>query len=104
MDEFVDWIAAAGHPVQRVADYVDWPGNFETALKALPEKERQQSFLPLLHQLRAPMPATSGPHVDARRFRESVRQTGVGEEADIPHLSRELRVKYVDDLKSVGLI
>ena len=38
MDEFVDWIAEAGYPVQRVADYADWVGRFETALKALPEK------------------------------------------------------------------
>jgi fatty acid CoA ligase FadD9 len=66
MDEFVDWIAESGQPVQRVADYADWVARFETAMKALPEKERHQSFLPLLHQLRTPMPASRGSHVPAR--------------------------------------
>ena len=104
MDEFVDWIAEAGYPVQRVADYADWVGRFETALKALPEKERQQSFLPLLHQLREPMPASAGAHVASQRFHAAVRQLGVGAERDIPHVSRELLVKYVGDLKTVGLL
>jgi fatty acid CoA ligase FadD9 len=104
MDEFVDWIAASGHPVQRVADYADWLQRFETALKALPERERQQSFLPLLHQLRTPMPAQAGAHVAATRFHASVREARIGPEGDIPHLSRNLLAKYVDDLSSAGLL
>ena len=59
MDQFVDWIAESGHPVQR-RQLRRLARRFETALKALPEKQRQQSFLPLLHQLRTPMPATPG--------------------------------------------
>jgi fatty acid CoA ligase FadD9 len=47
-DQFVDWIAESGHPVQRVDDYGDWLTRFQTALKALPEKQRQHSFLPLV--------------------------------------------------------
>lgn len=104
MDEFVDWIAEAGYPVQRVADYHDWVSRFETALKALPDRERQQSFLPLLHQLREPMPASAGAHVASLRFHAAVRSSGVGAERDIPHLSRELIQKYVSDLKTVGLL
>ena len=50
MDDFVDWMVASGRAIQRVDDYDDWLARFETALKALPEKERHQSFLPLLHR------------------------------------------------------
>jgi fatty acid CoA ligase FadD9 len=63
--------------VQRVADYGDWLSGFETALQALPNGERQQSFLPLLHQLRAPMPASAGAHVASQRFQAAVRSIGV---------------------------
>ena len=42
--QFVDWIAETGLRVQRVDDYTDWVGRFETALKALPEKERQHDL------------------------------------------------------------
>jgi fatty acid CoA ligase FadD9 len=104
MDEFVDWIAQSGHPVQRVADYADWVRRFETALKGLPERERQQSFLPLLHQLRTPMPAQAGAHVASQRFHAAVREARLGPDGDIPHLSRELLLKYVDDLACVGLL
>jgi fatty acid CoA ligase FadD9 len=104
LDDFVDWIAETGHRVQRVEDYADWLGRFETALRALPDKERQQSFLPLLHQLRHPMPATAGAHVSSQRFHAAVRRLKVGADADIPHLSRELIQKYVRDLQLHGLL
>ena len=78
MDDFVEWIASVRPRVQRMDDYDDWFARFETALKALPEKQRQQSFLPLLHQLRQPMPATPGAAVSARSFHETVRRVGVG--------------------------
>jgi fatty acid CoA ligase FadD9 len=104
MDDFVEWIAASGHKVQHVDEYSDWFERFETALKALPEKQRHQSFLPLLHQLRHPMPATPGAAVDARLFHDSVRRIGVGEHADIPHLTPALITKYLSDLRAVGLL
>jgi fatty acid CoA ligase FadD9 len=104
MDEFVDWIAEAGHPVERIPVYEDWLQRFETALKALPETERQQSFLPLLHQLRSPMPAEAGAHVAAPRFRAAVHEANVGPAGDIPHLSPELIIKYVKDLEFNGML
>ncbi len=104
MDQFVEWMTEAGHPIQRLDDYADWVERFETALKGLPEKQRQQSFLPLLHQLRHPMPATGGAIVSARRFREAVQSLQIGPERDIPHISRELIEKYLTDLKLVGLL
>ena len=36
LDEFVDWLIEAGHPIQRIADYGDWLQRFETALRGCP--------------------------------------------------------------------
>ena len=104
MDTFVDWAIDAGHPIQRINDYDDWFSRFETALRGLPEKQRQQSFLPLLHQLRQPMPRTAGAWVSAARFQEDVRRYEVGPEQDIPHLSAELIGKYLADFAHLGLV
>lgn len=104
MDTFVDWLVASGHAIQRIEDYDDWFVRFETALRGLPEKQRQQSFLPLLHQLRRPMPRTAGAWVSAARFQEGVRRYGVGADQDIPHLSADLIAKYLADFKHLGLV
>ena len=104
MDTFIDWAIEAGHPIQRIADYADWYGRFETALRGLPDKQRQQSSLPLIHQLRNPMPATAGAQVSAARFQADVRQYGVGTEKDIPHLSAPFIRKYLDDLRLLRLV
>ncbi|UXJ50237.1 carboxylic acid reductase [Pseudomonas citronellolis] len=104
MDTFVDWAIDAGHPIQRIDDYDDWFGRFETALRGLPEKQRQQSFLPLLHQLRQPMPRTAGAWVSAARFREGVRRYEVGPDKDIPHLSAGFIGKFLADLAHLGLV
>lgn len=103
LDTFVDWCIAAGHRIQRIADHADWVLRFETALRALPEKQRHQSFLPLLHQMRCPMPAHAGAMVPAQRFRDDVRRLGVGGE-DIPHLDRDYIVKLLADLRHLSLI
>ena len=104
MDTFVDWAIDAGHPIQRIDNYDDWFRRFETALRGLPEKQRQQSFLPLLHQLSRPMPRTAGAWVSAARFREDVRKHGVGSDKDIPHLSAGFIGKYLNDLTHLGLV
>jgi fatty acid CoA ligase FadD9 len=104
MDTFVDWLIAAGHKIKRIDDYDDWYGRFETALRGLPEKQRQQSFLPLLHQLRQPMPRAAGASMSAARFQADVRKYGVGAERDIPHLSAELIGKYLADFTHLGLL
>ena len=104
MDTFVDWAIEAGHPIRRIDDYQEWFSRFETALRGLPEKQRQQSFLPLLHQLRQPMPRTAGAWVSAARFQEDVRKYAVGSEGDIPHLSAALISKYLADFKLLGLV
>ncbi|MFV9650411.1 carboxylic acid reductase [Pseudomonas citrulli] len=104
MDTFVDWAISAGHPIQRIDQYDDWFARFETALRGLPEKQRQQSFLPLLHQLRQPMPRTAGAWVSATRFQRDVRKFGVGPDRDIPHLSAAFIGKCLADIKHLGLM
>jgi fatty acid CoA ligase FadD9 len=104
MDSFIDWAIEAGHPIHRIEDYADWFSRFETALRGLPEKQRQQSSLPLLHQMRQPMSASAGTPVSAVRFRADVCAQGVGPDKDIPHLSADLIRKYLDDLRRLRLI
>lgn len=104
MDTFIDWTIEAGHSIRRIDDYEDWFNRFETALRGLPEQRRQRSSLPLLHQLRRPMPAVPGASVSAVRFRADVRALGVGADKDIPHLSKGFIRKYLEDLRCVGLI
>jgi fatty acid CoA ligase FadD9 len=49
LDEYVDWLIEAGYPIQRISDYAAWLQRFETAMRALPDQQRQHSLLPLLH-------------------------------------------------------
>jgi fatty acid CoA ligase FadD9 len=104
MDTFIDWAIRAGHSIERIDAYDDWYGRFETALRGLPEKQRQHSSLPLLHQLRRPMPATAGATVSTVRFQADVRKHGIGATKDIPHLSADFIRKYLDDLRVLKLV
>ncbi|OBH93297.1 hypothetical protein A5678_06625 [Mycobacterium sp. E2733] len=54
LDVFVDWLIADGHDILRIDDYDEWLGRFATALRALSDKQRQQSVLPLLDAYRKP--------------------------------------------------
>lgn len=104
LDSFVDWAVEAGYPIHRVGDYDDWFKRFETALRALPEKQRHRSSLPLLQQLSQPIPAIAGAMASSERFETDVRKFGVGDNQNIPHLSAEFIGKYLDDLHHLGLL
>jgi len=104
LDRFVDWAIAAGYPIRRIDDYADWLGRFETALRGLPEKQRQQSSLPLLHQFAQPMPAEFSSWVPAVRFHEAVSKLGVGAHKDIPHLSDNFIRKCLSDIHHLHMI
>jgi len=100
MDSFVDWIIDAGYAIARIDDYAEWCNRFETALRGLPEKQRQHSSLPLLHQLRMPLQGHKGVTVPSARFRADLRVHAI----EIPHLSAAFVRKYLEDLRIVGLI
>lgn len=104
MDTFIDWAIESGHSIQRVDNYDDWFNRFETALRGLPEKQRQQSSLPLIHQLKHPMPASAGTGVSALRFRADVQKFAVGKDKDIPQISAAFIRKYLEDLRHTGLL
>ncbi|CAM2753382.1 oxidoreductase [Mycobacterium intermedium] len=104
LDTFVDWLVDSGHDIKRIDDYDEWLGRFETALRALPEKQRQHSVLPLLDAYRKPQPALPGASAPTDVFRAAVQDAKIGPDKDIPHLSAAFIDKYVADLQSLGLV
>ena len=105
LDEYVDWLIEAGSPIERVAgDYGAWLQRFETAARALPERQRQFSLLPLLHDYQRPKTPIRGSIAPTDRFRSAVRDAKIGPDKDIPHITPEVIVKYVTDLRLLGLL
>jgi fatty acid CoA ligase FadD9 len=104
LDVFVDWLIAAGHDIRRIDDHDEWLGRFETALRALPEKQRQHSVLRLLDAYRKPETPLRGAPAPTDVFRGAVQAAKIGPDKDIPHLSEALIDKYVSDLRLLGLI
>ncbi len=104
LDVFVDWLIEAGHRIDLVDDYGEWFLRFETALRALPEEQRQLSVLPLLSAYHRPDAPVLGSLAPADVFRDAVQANAIGADADIPHLSRQLIDKYVSDLRGLGLL
>ena len=100
LDTFVDWIVAAGYPVDRIDDYPTWLARFETAMRALPERQRAQSVLTVLDVYREPMTAIAGSPVPGERFQTAVHGSGRA----IPHLSKQLIEKYLVDLERLGVL
>jgi fatty acid CoA ligase FadD9 len=104
LDVFVDWLIAAGHDIRRIDDYDEWLARFETALWALPDKQRQHSVPPLLDAYRKPEQPLRGAPAPTDVFRSAVRAAKIGADEDIPHLSAALIDKYVADLQLLGLV
>ncbi|MFL0241248.1 carboxylic acid reductase [Mycobacterium sp. SMC-17] len=104
MDEFVDWLIEAGYPVARVDDYADWLARFETALRGLPDRQRQASLLPLLHNYQQPSYPVAGSIAPVDRFRAAVQNAKIGADKDIPHIGAPVIVKYITDLQLLGLL
>ena len=104
LDVFVDWLIAAGHDIRRIDDYDEWLSRIATALRALPDKQRQHSVLPLLDAYRKPETPLRGAPAPTEVFRGAVRAAKIGAEDDIPHLSAALIDKYVADLRLLGLV
>ncbi len=104
LDEFVDWLVDAGYSIQRVGDYASWLERFETTLRALPERQRQYSLLPLLHNYQRPDKPVNGSMAPTDRFRAAVQEAKIGPDKDIPHVSAPIIVKYITDLQLLGLL
>jgi fatty acid CoA ligase FadD9 len=104
LDEYVDWLIDAGYAIRRVGDYAAWLQRFETTLRALPERQRQYSLLPLLHNYQQPQTPVNGSMAPTDRFRAAVQEAKIGPDKDIPHVSEPVIVKYITDLHLLGLL
>jgi fatty acid CoA ligase FadD9 len=104
LDEYVDWLIDAGYPIQRIGGYDAWLQRFDTALRALPDKQRQASLLPLLHNYQRPERPICGSMAPTERFRAAVQDAKIGPDKDIPHVTAPAIVKYITDLQLLGLL
>jgi fatty acid CoA ligase FadD9 len=104
LDVFVDWLIRAGHQIQRIDDYDEWLARFQTALTGLPERQRQQSVLLLLHAFHKPEKSVRGANAPTEVFHAAVRAAKVGIDKDIPHISAQLINKYANDLRQLRLL
>lgn len=104
LDEYVDWLIDAGFPVRRVGDYATWLQRFTVAVNALPDRQRQVSLLPLLHNYQQPGIPVRGAVAPTERFREAVQDAKIGPDKDIPQVTPQVIVKYVTDLQLLGLL
>jgi thioester reductase-like protein len=104
LDQVVDWLIDAGHAMERIHDYADWLSRFESAMRVLPDTQRQHSELELLDAFKPPAPALTGPVLPAESFRDAVRAAQIGADRDIPHMSAEFIGKYVSDLRQLQLL
>jgi fatty acid CoA ligase FadD9 len=104
LDEYVDWLVDAGYPIDRVANYGEWLQRFEMSMRALPDRQRQASLLPLLHSYVEPAKPLRGSFASTEHFRAAVQEAKVGPDKDIPHVSAEIIVKYITDLQLLGLL
>ena len=104
LDEYVDWLIDAGYSIQRIPDYGAWLQRFETAMRALPEQQRQHSLLPLLHNYQRPEKPVCGSIAPTERFRAAVQNAKIGPDKDIPHVAAPIIVKYITNLQLLGLL
>ncbi|WP_343576377.1 carboxylic acid reductase [Mycobacterium sp.] len=104
LDEYVDWLIDAGYSVQRVGDYGTWLRRFESTLRGLPDRQRQYSLLPLLHNYQQPQVPLNGSMAPTDRFRAAVQEAKIGPDKDIPHVTEPVIVKYITDLQLLGVL
>jgi len=102
MDTFVDWLVDAGYGLARIAHYPEWITRLEAAMLALPDRQRQASLLPLLHDHRTPRRPLNTSLAPVDRFEDALRDNMV--DGGIPHVTAPLIVKYVTDLEILGLL
>jgi fatty acid CoA ligase FadD9 len=100
LDTFVDWIIAAGYPIEKIDDYSGWLARFETSMRALPERQRAHSVLTVLDVYREPMSAVAGSPVPGAQFQSAVEHCGRA----IPHVTQQLIGKYLAELDRLGVL
>jgi len=104
LDTLIDWLEAAGQPLERVEDHGAWFKAFGARLRALPPDEQRGSALPILQRWANPTPGHDLLHADGTLFRKAVEQLRPGGETVPPHLDEPFLRKYLEDLKALGLV
>jgi fatty acid CoA ligase FadD9 len=103
LDVIVDWLIEEGANITRIPSHAEWISRFESALRSLPEQQRQRSALALLDAYRVPEPPLLGAVAPTDVFRQAVRNHEVGATHDIPHVDATLIRKYLSDLQRLEL-
>jgi fatty acid CoA ligase FadD9 len=80
------------------------PARSDDPLRALPDRQRQHSLLPLLRNYQRPNKPINGATAPTERFRSAVQDAKIGPDKDIPHISAPIIVKYITDLQLLGLL
>jgi fatty acid CoA ligase FadD9 len=104
LDEYVDWLIDAGYDIRRIADFDQWRERFECALHALPDRQRDNSLLPLMHAYRQPQKPIRGSVAPAGRFCAAVDGAQIGSFGGIPHVTAPIIEKYITNLQLLGLL
>jgi fatty acid CoA ligase FadD9 len=78
----------------------EWVSRFDTAMRALPVRQRSESVLAVLDIYRQPGRAVAGSLVPGKHFQAAVERLGL----QIPHVTAELITKYLSDMKQAGLL
>ncbi|MGW1995573.1 carboxylic acid reductase [Embleya sp. NPDC001921] len=103
LDEIVDWLVHAGHPITRFADYDQWHMRFESAIRGLPDHQRRSSLLPLLAAYARPATPRPPTTIPTTRFTEAVADLPVAD-GRIPSITPKFITKYLTDLTELGLL
>jgi fatty acid CoA ligase FadD9 len=103
LDVIVDWLIEEGANITRIPSHAEWFSRFESALRGLPEQQRQRSALALLDAYRVPEPPLLGAVAPTDVFRQAVRKYEIGAMHDIPHIDATLVRKYLSDLQRLDL-
>lgn len=100
LDDIVDWVIEDGFSIQRVDEYDEWVTRCETAMRGLPEQQRQHSLINVMDAYRHPQQVAAGSAVPSGRFQAALHAVGL----EPPHMSKALIDKYISDLKLLHLV
>lgn len=99
LDTFVDWIIDSGYAIDRIDDYATWVQRVQTAMRALPDDQREHTLIHVMAAYLQPNP-TGGDERSSKHFKEATTAAGV----ELPHVTREFIEKTLGDMKVTGLL
>jgi fatty acid CoA ligase FadD9 len=101
LDEYVDWLIDAGYAIVRIPDYDAWLRRFEPHFVHC---QMSAAGLAAAAAARQPDKQVRGSLVPTDRFRSAVQDAKIVPDKDIPHVTPAMIVKYITDLKLLGLL